>query len=104
MNDIVKNHIENALSEIRAIFEQAAERIEALGDNEKVPATKLAEELAEKIDLTGPGLYPTLKFLLKGYPGVDIKRGAYGGIVKLAPVVDPPKELEVKTEEPLIKD
>lgn len=100
MNQEVQQHIEKALNEIRAvIFDKAAARIEALKEGEKVPATTLADELAREIvqpdgkRMTGPQLYPTLKFLLKGYPGVEISRGAHGGIKKLpkgaAPVAQP---------------
>lgn len=75
-------HVEDSLAKIRTIFEKASTRIEDLKKDEKVPATKLAEDLAKEIGMTGPQLYPTLKFLFDGYPGVDIKKGAHGGIVK----------------------
>lgn len=78
----MNQHLEDSLNKIRAIFEEAAEQIDALQPGEKIPATKLADQLADKHDMTGPQLYPTLKFLLDGYPGVDIRRGAHGGIVK----------------------
>lgn len=78
-------HVEDSLAKIRVIFEKASTRIEAMKPGEKIPATVLAEELAEAHGLTGPSLYPTLKFLFEGYPGVDVRRGAQGGIVKLAP-------------------
>lgn len=77
-----QNHIDESLAKIRVIFEQAAERIDALKTGEKIPATKLAADLAESQNMTGAQLYPTLLFLLKGYPGVEIKRGAHGGIIK----------------------
>jgi hypothetical protein len=80
-----KQHLENALAKIRPIFEKAMERIDALKPGEKIPATKLADDLAKEVGMTGPALYPTLKFLFEGYPGVDVKRGAHGGIVKLDP-------------------
>lgn len=76
-------HIESSLTKIRSLFEKASARIEALKPGEKVPATKLAEELAVEFDSTGPAIYPTLKFLLDGYPGVEIKKGAQGGILKV---------------------
>jgi len=81
----VKDHIEKATSNIRSIFEKASARIEALGPGEKIPATTLAADLAKEIGMTGPQLYPTLKFLFDDYPGVVIKRGAHGGICKPAP-------------------
>ena len=77
MNQEVTQHIEEALNEIRSLFVKAATRIEALKPGEKVPATTLAEELARDIiqadgkPMTGPQLYPTLKVLFKGYPGVE---------------------------------
>lgn len=82
-------HIENSLAKIRVIYEKASTRIEALKVGEKVPATVLASDLADEIGMTGPQLYPTLKFLFQDYPGVKISRGAHGGIEKLAePVAD----------------
>ena len=87
------NHIDLSLSKIRTIFEKASTRIEALKPGEKVPATTLAADIAKEYGMTGPQLYPTLKFLFDGYPGVVIKKGAHGGIEKLsatapAPVTD----------------
>lgn len=78
-------HLEDALQKIRPIFEKAAQRIDALKIGEKIPATKLADDLAKEVGMTGPSLYPTLKFLLDGYPNVDIRKGAHGGIIKLDP-------------------
>lgn len=75
-------HIDDSLAKIRTVFEKASQRIEALKTGEKIPATKLADDLAKEIGMTGPSLYPTLLFLIKDYPGVDIKKGAHGGIVK----------------------
>lgn len=87
MNNEVTLHIEEALNEVRALFMKAATRIEAIKPGEKIPATTLAEELAKEQspDMTGPQLYPTLKILLDKYPGVDIRRGAHGGIYRLLP-------------------
>ncbi len=87
MNNEVTLHLEKALDEVRALFLKAVTRIEAIKPGEKIPATQLAEELAKEQspDMTGPQLYPTLKILLEGYPGVDIRRGAHGGIYRLQP-------------------
>lgn len=87
MNQEVLDHIEESLNEVRALFVKAAERIEAIKPGEKIPATKLAEDLAKEQspDMTGPQLYTTLKILFEGYPGVDIRRGAHGGIYRLLP-------------------
>lgn len=99
MDQKVQQHIEEALNEVRALFVKAATRIEALAPGEKIPATTLAEDLARAIiqadgkPMTGPQLYPTLKILFKGYPGVEIARGAHGGIKRLpvatAPLAQP---------------
>ena len=78
-----QQHIEDSLEKIRSIFVKASDAIDVLKSGEKIPATKLAEDLAKDVGLTGPGLYPTLKFLLEGFPGVEIRRGAHGGIYKL---------------------
>lgn len=87
MNKEVQEHREQALSEVRAFFDKAIERIEAIKPGEKIPATQLAEDLAKEQspDLTGPQVYPTLKILLDKYPGVDVRRGAHGGIYRLLP-------------------
>lgn len=84
-------HIDASLDKVRAIYEKASARIEALRPptatqpGEKIPATVLAAEIAKEIGMTGPQLYPTLKFLFDGYPGVKISRGAHGGIEKVLP-------------------
>ena len=79
-----EKHVEFSLNKIRSIFSRTSECIEAIPVGEKIPATKLAEDLAKEIGMTGPGLYPTIKFLLDGYPDVKILKGAHGGILKLA--------------------
>lgn len=84
-------HVEDSLAKIRTIFEKASVRIESLKPGEKVPATELAAELAQDViqpngkPMTGPQLYSTLKFLFDGYPGVAVRKGAHGGIIKLDP-------------------
>jgi len=84
MDDKVLLHIEEALGEVRTLFMKAATRIEALKPGEKIPATQLAEDLAKEQGMTGPQLYTTLKhYLFEGYPGVEIRRGAHGGIYRL---------------------
>jgi hypothetical protein len=92
----VQQHLEKALDEIRVqIFDKAAARILALKDDEKVPATQLAEELAREIiqadgkPMTGPQVYPTLKIFLRGLPCFEITRGAHGGIKPLKQNADP---------------
>jgi hypothetical protein len=77
------SHIENSLDKIRIIFQRTSERIDNLKVGEKLPATNLAKEIAKEINISGPTLYPTLLFLLRGYPGIELRRGSKGGIVKL---------------------
>lgn len=97
MNDS-KQHIENTWLKIRPIFEKAAAVIDALKPGEKVAATELAASLAKEYDMKGPQLYTTLKFLFDGYPGVVVRKGAHGGIIKLGADETPAPET-VSTEE-----
>lgn len=94
MNDDVLLHIQNAVNQVHALFLKAATRIEELKPGEKVPATQLAADLASERGMTGPQLYPTLLFLIKGYPGVEVKRGAHGGIVRPLPIKIDEQKLE----------
>ena len=95
-----KQHIDNTLAtKIRPLFEKAAARIDALKPGEKVPATQLAEEIAKEHDMTGPQLYSTLKLLFDGYPGVDVRRGAHGGIIKLDTTVKQSTETLVTADD-----
>lgn len=79
----VNDHLELSLDKIRVIFQKASARIEALKPGEKIPATELAKQLAPDLNMSGSQLYPTLLFLIKDYPGVQVKKGAHGGIVRL---------------------
>ena len=104
-----KLHVEASLAKIRVIFEKAAERIDALKPGEKVPATALATEIAKEHGMTCPQLYPTLKFLFDGYPGVDVRKGAHGGIIKLdpnapvaAPAADPAQVSDQNSSDPSV--
>lgn len=77
-------HVEDSLGKVRAMFDAASARIEALHVGEKVPATILAEQVGSEHGMTGAQAYPILKILFNGYPGVEILRGAHGGIKKIA--------------------
>jgi hypothetical protein len=89
-----KDHIDNSLSKVRVFFEEASEIIDAIKPGEKIPATVLAAQIAEKHGLTGPALYPVLKFLFDGYPGITVKRGAQGGLARPAPVKSEPESVK----------
>lgn len=97
-----KQHIEASLDKIRGIYQRAADKIESLKVGQKIPATVLAEEIAKDYGMTGPQLYPTLLFLIKGYPGVEIKRGAHGGIIKLP--AGSAKSISVDSDRPIQVD
>lgn len=90
-------HIDDSLAKIRVLFEKASARIEAIKPGEKIPATKLAEELGKESGIAGAVLYPTLKFLFDGYPGVEIRRGAHGGICRIP--LEQVKPVESKSTE-----
>lgn len=79
-------HLEDSMATVRAIFEKVVARVAAIKPGEKRPATELAQEIAKEYGMTGPQLYPTLKFILnEKYPGVEIRKGAHGGVYKLDP-------------------
>jgi hypothetical protein len=92
------DHVEASLGKIREIFEKASERVESLQPGEKIPATALASQLAAEYGMTGPQLYPVLRFLFDGYPGVLVRRGAHGGILKPGPEASKKKATSVTTE------
>lgn len=85
MNNEVNTHLEASLSEVKSLFLKAAAMIEAIKPGEKIPATKLASDLAKERGMTGPQLYPTLKIFIDNYPGVVVRRGAHGGIFRPLP-------------------
>ncbi len=93
-----KQHVDDTLARIRPILEKASARIEAIPPGQKIPATALADELAKELGMTGPQLYPTLKFLFTNYPGVDVRAGAHGGIYKLQPGEVPGQKKSKKTD------
>lgn len=80
-----ENEVARTLAAIRPLLEKASAQIEAIKPGEKIPATELASEIAKEIGMTGPQLYPTLKFLFDNYSGLDVRKGAHGGLYKLLP-------------------
>ncbi len=80
-----EEEVSRTLAALRPLLEKASAQIEAIKPGEKIPATELADSLAKEIGMTGPQLYPTLKFLFDGYKGVDVRKGAHGGIYRLKP-------------------
>jgi hypothetical protein len=84
MNTTIEQHIDNALNtKIRPLLVEAAQLIEALKPGEKIPATELASRLGAMHGMNKSSIYPVLKFMFDGYPGVEIRKGAGGGIKKL---------------------
>ena len=77
-------HIDTVLAtRIRSLMVEASDIIQALKVGEKIPATVLSKLVAEKHGMTGPQLYPTIRFMFGDYPGVSISAGAQGGIKKI---------------------
>jgi hypothetical protein len=83
-----KEHIENKLAMVRAIFEETSSRIEALRPGERLIATALAKTLGNKYGISGPSLYPIINLLIKDYPNTKMHRGAKGGLEKIDPVIN----------------
>lgn len=77
--------IEVALGTIRNFFLEAQQHIDTMKVGDKVPATKLAEQIAQHHEMTGPQLYPVLKFFFDVCSDLNVKRGAHGGLFKVAP-------------------
>ena len=82
MSDTEK-HIEETLNKFRGWFKSVESVTDALKPGEHIPATKLAEDIATVNGMTMQQFYPFIKVLLIGYPGVEVRRGAHGGIFKL---------------------
>ena len=80
-----EDQVVRTLAKLRPLLEKASAQIEGIKPGEKLPATELADEIAQEIGMTGPQLYPTLKFLFDDYPGIDVRKGAHGGLYKLLP-------------------
>lgn len=82
--DTRDQHLQMVLqSRILPMLQDASDVIKALKVGEKVPATTLADKIAERHNMKGPSFYPMLKLLIQDYPGVRVLRGAKGGIEKL---------------------
>lgn len=94
-------HIEDTLSKIRELYVAAHQRIEFMKPGQRMAATLLADELARIYGTTGPQIYPVLSLLLKEYPGIKVKRGPTGGIIKLDKEEIPTPELEPEQEQEL---
>jgi len=79
---MITNHIDNTLGLVRTIFEKASFKIEAIPVGDKICATKLADQIGKEVGIPGPNLYPVIKLLFNNYPGVVVKRGKNGGIIR----------------------
>ena len=85
-----KQYVDSTLDLIRPFFEEVQAHLDTMKVGDKVPATKLAEKIAEKHGMTGPQLYPTLKFYFDNCPELEVRRGAHGGLFKVVPKTDAP--------------
>jgi hypothetical protein len=84
MKDQVLNHIEQSLNNVRDIFIKIAEHVEKINPGERLPSTKLADEVGAELGLTGSSLYPIMRLLTDvGYPGIKNMKGRYGGLYRL---------------------
>jgi len=79
----VEVHIQNALRNVEKLFRHSCYCIEKIPLNSKRPATELARDVGSQHGYTGPEVYPTLLFLFKNYPNIEIKRGAHGGLKRI---------------------
>lgn len=77
--------VDSALALIRPLFDEAQAYIDTMKVGDKVPATKLAQQIAERHGMTGPQLYPTLKFFFDNHDELEVRRGAHGGLFKVEP-------------------
>jgi hypothetical protein len=81
---MTKQYVDDVLALIRPFFDEVQAHIDTMKIGDKVPATALAAKIAERHDMTGPQLYPTLKFFFDNCPELEVRRGAHGGLFKVA--------------------
>lgn len=80
----VKDHISFFCNEwLKEILTEASVYIENMEANKTKPATKLAGEIGDKFSLSQQEAYSILVHFFKEYPGVEVRKGAHGGIRKL---------------------
>jgi len=79
-----EKHVNDSIKLVSEIFNKFSFRIEAMSPGSKISTTTLANEIAKDYGMTGPQIYPFLKLLTTGYPNIIVKRGAKGGLLKLA--------------------
>jgi len=80
---MTKQYVDDVLALIRPFFDEVQAHIETMKVGDKVPATVLAQQIAERHGMTGPQLYPTLKFFFDNCPELEVRRGAHGGLFKV---------------------
>lgn len=79
-----KQYVDDVLNLIRPYFDEVQAHLDSMKVGDKVPATALAKQIAERHGMTGPQLYPTLKFFFDNCPELEVRRGAHGGLFKVA--------------------
>ena len=102
---MTKQYVDNALALIRPLFDEVQSHLDTMKVGDKVPATKLAQQIAERHGMTGPQAYPTLKFFFDNCPELEVRRGAHGGLFKVAlkdtvPAVDVVSTVDTIQAEP----
>jgi hypothetical protein len=79
------DHIKSKLSLVKSVFEAFEARVSNLGDDERVTAGTLVEELAKQFSLPAPQLTQLIAVVGKDFPDVVQKPGRYGGFYKVNP-------------------
>jgi len=93
-----KQYVDDVLNLIRPFYEEVQAHLDTMKVGEKVPATKLAERIGERHDMTGPQVYPLLKFFFDNCPELKVLRGAHGGLLKVDPTAPPVATVATDTE------
>jgi hypothetical protein len=85
------NHVELSLERIRVIFKAFANELDKLiaghGPEDRVRIVEWCErycaDKSNNCNMAAAQLYPTLCYLLEGYPGIEVKRGRHGGAYRI---------------------
>ena len=77
------NHIDFSLQKIESIFNSTSTILQGMSLGETTTRTSLSHRVAPSYALTGAFLYPTLMFLFRDYPGMEI---GSKGVLKVAEV------------------
>ena len=99
---INEDHISDILFTISDIFERVSEKVEQLHPGDKLTLTNLVDLFAHKYSLPKTRVYNLIKCLLDTYPGIEIRSGHNGGIIKLEDKINTNYETEEKVIEVIV--